>query len=142
MYQIEKAIETALKAHENKVDRYGKPYILHPIRVMIKMEDDAEKIVGVLHDVIEDSEITFDDLRKEGFSDEIINAVDCLTKREEEEYFDYIHRVIQNPIAKRVKLADLEDNMDLKRIDVITEKDIARLNKYLKAWKIINNFSK
>ena len=142
MYQIETALEIAIKAHKNQTDRYGKPYILHPLRVMMNVNNDEDKIAAILHDVVEDSDMTCDDLRKEGFSDEIIDAVDCLTKREGEEYFDYINRVLTNSMAIRVKLADLEDNMDLKRIDVITEKDIVRLNKYLKAWRMINEISK
>ena len=142
MYQIETALEIAIKAHKNQTDRYGKPYIFHPLRVMMNVDNDEDKVAAILHDVVEDSDITLDDLRKEGFPDEIINAVDCLTKRDGEEYIDYINRVLTSPIAKRVKLADLKDNMDLKRIDVITEKDIVRLNKYLKAWRMINEISK
>ena len=141
MYQIETALEIAIKAHKNQKDRYGKPYILHPLRVMMNVNGEDEKIAAILHDVVEDSEITLDDLRKSGFNVKIIDAVDCLTKREGEDYFDYIKRVLISPIAIRVKLADLEDNMDLKRIDIITEKDIARLNRYLKAWRILKKMS-
>lgn len=139
MYQIEKAIEIALKAHTGQKDRYGKPYILHPLRIMNKMETESEMIAAILHDVVEDSDISLDDLKKEGFNNEIINAVDNLTKREGENYFDYISRTINSPLSKKVKLGDLEDNMDLRRLDVISEKDTERFNKYLRAWKMIKN---
>lgn len=137
MYQIEKALELALKAHTGQKDRYGKPYILHPLRIMMKMETETEMITAILHDVVEDSDITLDDLRKENFPEEIIQAVDNLTKREGEDYFDYIKRAIAAPLSKKVKLGDLEDNMDIRRIDKISEKDIGRLNRYLIAWKMI-----
>ena len=137
MYQIEKALEIALKAHNDQKDRYGRPYILHPLRIMMKMEKDIYKTVAILHDVVEDSDITLNELKDEGFSNNIIEAVACLTKRKGENYFDYIHRVMSNPVAIEVKLADLEDNMDITRIDEIKEKDIERLNRYLKAWKML-----
>jgi (p)ppGpp synthase/HD superfamily hydrolase len=137
MYQLEKAIELALKAHNGQKDRYGKSYILHSLRVMMKMENENEMIAAVLHDVVEDSDLTLTDLKKEGFSNEIIDAIDCLTKREGEDYFNYINRAISTPLSKKVKLADLEDNMDIRRVDVLTEKDMERLIRYLKAWSMI-----
>ena len=137
MLQLEKAIELAFKVHKNQKDRYGKPYIFHPLRVMNKMDDDKEKIVAVLHDVIEDTELTYKDLCDAGFSEEIIDAIASISKQDGEEYFDYINRVMQNRLAVKVKLADLEDNMDVRRIEIITEKDRGRLNKYMKAYRMI-----
>ncbi len=132
---LEEAIEIAVEAHKGRKDRYGQPYILHPLRVMIRMNTEQEKITAVLHDVIEDTDITMEDLRKKGFTENILTAVDCMTKREGEPYDDYIKRTKSNPISLKVKIADLEDNMDIRRIKNITEKDIERLNKYRKYWK-------
>jgi len=137
MLQLEKAIELAFKVHKNQKDRYGKPYIFHPLRVMNKVEGDNEKIVAILHDVMEDSDLIKEDLKMEGFPEEIIEAVDSISKREGEEYSDYINRVMQNKLAVKVKLADLEDNMDVRRIETITEKDAERLNKYMKAYRLL-----
>ena len=130
---LEKAKEIAEKAHAGQRDKGGNPYILHPIRVMERCETELEKITAVLHDVVEDSEFTLEDLRKEGFPEEILEALDCLTHPRGEKYMDYIERVCQNPLAVRVKYADLQDNMDLSRIPNPTEKDHARLEKYKKA---------
>jgi (p)ppGpp synthase/HD superfamily hydrolase len=132
---LEKAISIAVKAHENQKDKAGMPYILHPLYIMLKMETESEKIAAVLHDVIEDTGYSLDNLKKEGFSDEIITALDCLTRRNEEDYFQYIERAASDSIAKKVKIADLEHNMDLKRLDDITDEDISRIvKKYKPAW--------
>jgi (p)ppGpp synthase/HD superfamily hydrolase len=137
MLQLEKAIDLAYRMHKNQKDRYGKPYIFHPLRVMNKMSTDKEKIVAVLHDVIEDTGLTYKDLCDAGFSEEIIDAIASISKQDDEEYFDYINRVMQNKLACKVKLADLEDNMDIRRIEIITEKDTERFNKYSKAYRMI-----
>ena len=102
-------MEFAEECHRGHVDKSGVMYTLHPLRVMRQMDTDTEKIVGVLHDVVEDSPITLQDLRQKGYSQEIVDALDCLTKREEESYEDFIERCKQNPIALKVKIADLED---------------------------------
>ena len=109
---LERAIVIATKAHAGQSNRYGQPYIFHPFRVMMKMNSDDERIVAVLHDVLEKSDLTTADLEKEGFSMEVTKAVDCLTRRdtENDDYFDYIERVRINPLAKAVKLADVADN--------------------------------
>ena len=130
---LEKAKEIAEKAHAGQRDKGGNPYILHPIRVMERCETELEKITAVLHDVLEDSEYTLEDLRKEGFADEILEALICLTHLEGEGYMEYIARICGNPLAARVKYADLQDNMDLSHIPNPTEKDHARLEKYKKA---------
>ena len=134
MATLEEAIALAVQAHKGQKDRNNQPYILHPLRVMMRLETETERIVGVLHDVIEDTSITPDDLRKAGYSEEVLAALDCVTKREGEAYEDFVLRSATNPVARRVKLADLEDNMDVKRLSEVKEKDIERLNRYLKAW--------
>jgi (p)ppGpp synthase/HD superfamily hydrolase len=135
MTPLQSALEIAVGAHHGQTDRYGAPYILHPLRVMERVETETEKIVAILHDVVEDTKWTFDDLRKKGFGDEIIQALDCLTKREGEPYEDFVNRSAANPLARRIKLADLEDNMDIRRMQAVTAKDAERLAKYLAAWQ-------
>lgn len=136
MPTLEKAISLAVAAHAGQLDKAGQPYILHPIRVMLDLEDEVDQIVGVLHDVIEDSRYTLDDLLEMGFSQEIIIALDHLTKRDNEPYDDYVSRTLRNPIARRVKRADLLDNMDIRRMaPILTEKDLDRLQRYRRAWE-------
>ncbi len=130
---VDKAIEIAIKAHLGQVDKGGKPYILHPLRLMMEFQNESEMIVAVLHDVVEDSDYTFEDLKKIGFSDEIINALNCLTKRNKEKYDDFILRVASNDLAVKVKIKDIKDNLDLTRITSITENDLKRIKKYHRA---------
>lgn len=138
MATLERAIRIAVKAHKGQTDKYGNPYILHPMRVMGMGRTDDEKIVGILHDVVEDSEWTFDDLRREGFPERIIQALDCVTKRSDDEDYDkFVARTRTNPLAIRVKLNDLTDNMDIRRMGQVKEKDVKRLNKYLRAYKLL-----
>lgn len=137
-----RAIEIAQKAHLGETDKQGKPYILHPMRVMERCSGENEKICAVLHDVVEDSDWTFDMLAAEGFSDEIIEAIICLTKKKNEEYSDFIERISCNKIAVAVKLNDLRDNMDITRLDTITEMDIARLRKYLMSYYKLLQYKK
>ena len=139
---LKKAISLAEKVHQGQVDKGGHPYIGHPKRVMEKCKTIEEKIVAILHDVVEDTEYTADDLRKEGFSEEIITALFCLTHQEGEGYMEYIERICENSLAVRVKYADLQDNMDLSRIPDPTEKDLARLEKYKLAKKRIEEAMK
>ncbi|MDR2647684.1 MAG: HD domain-containing protein [Oscillospiraceae bacterium] len=140
MSTLNKAIEIAAKAHAEQVDKGGNPYILHPLRVMLNCEDETARICAVLHDVIEDTDITPDDLRVEGFGEDVIAALDCLTKRNGENYDDFISRVLTNLTACRVKLADLADNMDLTRIPNPTAKDEERIKKYSEAANRITAF--
>ena len=140
MSTLNRAIEIATKAHEGATDKYGAPYINHVTRVMSMGQNDNEKIVGVLHDVIEDTQWTFEDLEKEGFSREVINALRCVTKTtDDEDYEEFISRVKINPLAVKVKLNDLTDNLDIKRMPVVLESDLKRLNKYLKAYNELIN---
>jgi (p)ppGpp synthase/HD superfamily hydrolase len=139
MSDLIKAISIATSAHKNQVDKGGKPYIEHPLRVMKQMTTDATRIVAVLHDVIEDSDYSFADLVVEGFNEEIVQAIEALTKQKGESYKNYLRRIKTNPIAIAVKLADLQDNMDLTRLPAITEKDIERQKKYSKAVATLTN---
>lgn len=133
VYMLEKAILIAANAHLGQVDKAGKPYILHPLRLMLSRKNETEMICAVLHDVIEDTDITFDYLSEEGFSEEVLIALEALTRLNNESYDEFINRIINNKIACYVKLADLQDNMDLSRINNPTERDYQRIEKYRKA---------
>lgn len=135
MSLLEKAITIAVDAHRGQKDKAGAPYILHPLRIMGRMETEPEKIVAVLHDVVEDTHWTFESLKREGFPDEILTALAGVTQREGEGYEDFVKRSAANPIARRVKMADLEDNLDLRRLGTLTAKDVKRLGKYRRAWE-------
>jgi (p)ppGpp synthase/HD superfamily hydrolase len=139
MSTLVKALEIALRAHQDQTDKAGAPLVRHPLRVMMKMDTDEEKIATVLHDVVEDSYWTLEDLRKAGFSDAVLNLVDLLTRRQSESYEHFIERVKAHPTAIKIKIADLEDNMDLKRLPDLTEKDVARLKRYHRAWNELKN---
>jgi len=142
MSTLERAIEMAAKAHEGKVDKAGAPYILHPLRVMLKLKKSEERIAAVLHDVVEDSDFTLEDLRSKGFPDDVVDAVDAVTMRPGESYDDFVRRAALNPIGRRVKLADLEDNCDLSRIANPTKEDYERLAKYQRATESISSISR
>ena len=143
MSTLERAIAIAAEAHAGAVDKAGAPYILHPIRVMLGVSTAAERIVAILHDVVEDSVWTFDALRAEGFSEEIIGGLESVTKRDEDEPYDeFVARAAANPIGKQVKLADLKDNLDLSRLSNPTKKDLVRTEKYRRAVEFITAFGK
>ena len=131
---LEKAIILAAEAHKGQVDKAGRPYILHPLRMMAKMKTDSEMIAAVLHDVAEDTPWTMTQLKNEGFPSKVLKAIRCLTKRKGEDYMDFVARAASNPIARKVKIADLEDNMDVRRISNFTPRDGERLAKYTRAW--------
>ena len=136
MSTLERAIQIATEAHKGQLDKAGRDYIGHPLRVMEMGKTEDEKIVGVLHDVIEDTDWTFEMLEAEGFSREVIEALKCVTKlSENENYDDFIERVKKNPLAVAVKINDLTDNMDIRRLPYLSDKDVKRLKKYLKAYK-------
>ena len=133
---LDRAKAIATSAHEGQVDKAGKPYIEHPMRVMNMGKTVEEKIAGVLHDVVEDSDWTFEMLEKEGIPKDVMDALRCVTKLSEYENYDhFIERVKTNPLAVKVKLNDLKDNMDITRLGEVTEKDLARLNKYIRAYR-------
>ena len=137
MANLERAIEIAAKAHAGQVDKGGQPYILHPLRVMLRVPEAESRIVAVLHDVVEDAEITYDDLRAEGFSGSVLAALEALTKQPGESRTDAARRARANPIAREVKLADNAENMDLSRIPEPTEKDYKRIVEYREVRKIL-----
>jgi len=137
MATLERAILIAAQAHLGQRDKAGAAYILHPLRMMMRMESEAAMIAAVLHDVVEDSDWTLEQLRGEGFSEEILQAVDCLTRRDGETYEEFVARAQANAIARQVKIADLEDNMNVKRIGEMTPKDLARIDKYHRAWRAL-----
>lgn len=133
MPTLEDAISLAAKAHRRRKDKGGAAYILHPLRVMLRMKTNDERIVALLHDVIEDTEYTPEDLRKAGYSLKILRSLDYLTKRDGEEYDQFIKRVKRNPLARKVKIADLKDNLDLTRIKKPKQRDFMRIEKYRRA---------
>lgn len=136
---IELALHRALKAYSGKVDKAGKPYILHPLRLAARLEDQISQSVALLHDVIEDSDATEDDLRDDGFPESVISAVVALTRRKGESYEAFIDRVRVHPLARKIKLLDIEDNMNLLRLNAVTESDLQRIAKYHRAWKRLDS---
>jgi (p)ppGpp synthase/HD superfamily hydrolase len=137
MATLEDAVSIAAQAHRGQKDKAGDPYLLHPLRMMLRMKSEAEMIAAVLHDVVEDSDWTLEQLRDSGFSEDVLQAVDCLTHRSGESYEEFIKRAQQNPIARQVKIADLEDNMNIQRIVEITARDLERLAKYHRSWCVL-----
>lgn len=137
--QSKKAYEIANKAHLGQVDKVGEDYIKHPEKVASFVKTDEEKAVAYLHDVIEDTELTLEDLYKYGFSEEVLKAVDVITKKKGQDYQAYLNFVKENKLARVVKLADLRHNSDLTRLINITEKDIERKEKYQKAIDFLNS---
>lgn len=137
--QSEKAYEIAKKAHLGQIDKAGEDYIKHPEKVASFVNSDEEKAVAYLHDVIEDTELTLEGLREYGFSEEVLKAVDVITKKKGQDYQTYLNSVKENKLARVVKLADLRHNSDLTRLINITEKDIERKEKYQKAIDFLNS---
>jgi (p)ppGpp synthase/HD superfamily hydrolase len=139
MKLIETSLQIALRAYGGKTDKAGREYILHPLRLMAKMETDLERSAALLHDVIEDSEIAAEDLLAEGIPAEVVEAVQYLTKREGEDYMEFVARAKQNKLAAKVKIADIEDNIDVLRLTSLDEYDLARIKKYHSAWRFLKD---
>lgn len=137
MSTLERAVAIAAEAHAGQADKAGAPYLLHTLRVMLQLETAEERMAGVLHDVVEDSPWTLDQLRAEGFSPQVLDAVDAVTRQEVESYEDFVLRAGRHPIGRRVKIADLRDNLDLSRIPHPTERDRARLDRYRRALELL-----
>ncbi len=135
MSTIERAIAIAAEAHAGQRDKAGQPYILHCLRVMLRLESETERIAAVLHDLFEDTDWQREDLHREGFPSQVVDAIVALTRLEGESYEAFVRRAGSNPIARRVKLADLEDNMDLSRIRSPSERDHVRVRKYQEAHR-------
>ena len=137
--KTKKAMEICFETHKKQVDKSGIPYVFHPFHLAEQMTDEETTIVALLHDVVEDSDITFEYLENEGFDKAIIDAIKLLTHKDKTvKYHDYVRKIKDNPIAKAVKLADLAHNSDITRLDVVTEKDLKRRQKYLEAIEILN----
>lgn len=132
---LARAIAIAASAHQHQRDRANAPYILHPLRMMMRGQTLEEQIVAVLHDVVEDSDWTLEQLAAEGFPPQIVNAIACLTRRQDETYDEFIDRILPHPLATRVKRFDLEDNMTLTRLGQLTDKDVERLQRYHQAYQ-------
>jgi (p)ppGpp synthase/HD superfamily hydrolase len=140
MNLIEQAIALAVEAHTGEVDKEGKPYVLHPLRLMLQMETAEEMITAVLHDVIEDTPITLDDLRQKGFPETVLTALALLTHdTASTSYEEYVAAIKPNPLAGKVKLADLAHNMDIRRLPKLEMKDYGRLERYRRAWDALTN---
>lgn len=137
MATLDKAIIIATQAHRYQRDKAGRPYILHPLRVMMAMDNEQEMTAAVLHDVVEDSKWTLERLRGEGFSAEILEVIDALTRRKDESYQEYASRAGAQPVARKIKLADLRDNMDITRLVELTDESIQRLRQYHTTWQML-----
>lgn len=139
MSTLEKAIALAAKKHAGQIDKAGQPYILHPLRLMLNVDSIEQKMVAVMHDLLEDTDTTIVDLISLGFSQNVIDAVVALTKKEGENRLDAAKRIVKNPLARTVKLADLADNMDISRIKSPTARDVLRLEEYKKVKEFLLN---
>ncbi|MEJ2538587.1 MAG: HD domain-containing protein [Gemmatimonadota bacterium] len=137
MSTLERAISIAAEAHAGQTDKSGAPYILHPLRVMMRVEGDDARIAAVLHDLVEDTHWTFDDLRTEGFDEAVVAALDALTRREGELYMDFCRRAATNELARQVKLADIDDNLDPARVAALPEQNRSLPDRYRKARAIL-----
>lgn len=132
-----KALKLCFAAHRDQTDKSGMPYVFHPFHLAEQMKDEYTTIVALLHDVVEDTDITFDDLAAEGFPEEVISALRLLTHEDGVEYMDYVARIKDNPIAVAVKLADLKHNSDTSRLDTVDEKALKRVEKYAEAIQLL-----
>lgn len=132
---LDEAIKLATQAHYGQVDKAGAVYILHPLRLMMRMNSDEERITAVLHDAVEDTSVTLNVLEALGFSNNVINAIDSLTRRDGEDYSSFIDRVNLSPLARKVKIEDIRDNLDVTRLPSLTSKDTDRIRKYHEALK-------
>ena len=132
-----KALKLCFEAHKEQIDKSGMPYVFHPFHLAEQMTDEATTVVALLHDVVEDTELTFEDLEKQGFGEEIISALKLLTHNDDTPYMDYVAKIKNNKIATAVKLADLKHNSDLSRLDTVDEKALKRKEKYEKAIKLL-----
>ena len=134
-----KALKLCFEAHKNQVDKTGIPYVFHPFHLAEQMKDEYSTVCALLHDVVEDTEYTFEDLIKMGFPNEVIEALKLLTHEDDVPYMDYVKALSVNPIAKAVKIADLTHNSDTSRLDVVDEWALKREEKYKKALEFLNN---
>lgn len=132
-----RALALCFEAHKDQKDKSGLPYVFHPFHLAEQMEDEDTTIVALLHDVIEDTEYTIEDLQKAGFTQNVISAIALMTHDPQMPYMEYVRAIKSNPIARAVKLADLRHNSDMTRLDIITQRDEERSQKYLDAIVIL-----
>ncbi len=137
--QTKMALKLCFEAHKHQIDKSGMPYVFHPFHLAEQMTTEETVITALLHDVVEDTAYTLEDLRNMGFSENVLQAISLLTHDENTEYFSYIEKIRENPIAKTVKLADLRHNSDLSRLDTIDEKALKRCEKYKKAIALLED---
>ena len=133
------ALKLCFEAHKDQIDKSGMPYVFHPFHLAEQMADENTTIVALLHDVIEDTEYTLDDLRKFGFAEDVLSAISLMTHADDVPYMEYVVKIKTNPIAKAVKLADLKHNSDMSRLDRITQTDEERAKKYKQAIELLEN---
>ena len=133
-----KALRISFDAHKNQTDKSGMPYVYHPFHLAEQMDDEYTTCVALLHDVVEDSDLSLDDLIKEGFPKEVTDAISLMTHDESVPYLDYVAEIKKNPIARKVKLADLRHNSDLSRLNIVDDRALERVEKYQKAIRILN----
>jgi (p)ppGpp synthase/HD superfamily hydrolase len=141
MSSLENAISIALEAHRGEVDQSGAPYILHPLRLMVQMDTEEEMITAVLHDVVEDGGISISMLRDQGFAQNILDAVESVTRKENESYEDFIKRAGLNAMGRKIKYADLMDNLDVSRLGKLTDRDLNRIKKYHNALALLKKIA-
>ncbi len=134
-----KALKLCFEAHKNQVDKSGMPYVFHPFHLAEQMTDERTTIVALLHDIVEDTDYTFDDLRNMGFESDIIDALMLMTHDKAVPYMEYVAKIKNNPIARTVKLADLRHNSDLSRLDTVDEKALKRKDKYSEAIRLLTD---
>lgn len=134
-----KALKLCFEAHKNQVDKTGLPYVFHPFHLAEQMDNEIATVCALLHDIVEDTEYTFEDLKNMGFPNEVIEVLKLLTHEENVPYMDYVKALSINPIAKAVKIADLMHNSDTSRLDVVDEWALKREEKYKKALEFLKN---
>ncbi len=132
-----KALKLCFEAHKEQIDKSGMPYVFHPFHLAEQMKTEETTVVALLHDLVEDTDYTIEDLTSMGFSKTITDAIALMTHADDMDYMEYVRKIKNNPIAKTVKLADLKHNSDLTRLDVVDEKALSRKEKYLKAIKLL-----
>ena len=137
--QTKKALKLCFEAHKNQVDKSGMPYVFHPFHLAEQMTTEETVITALLHDVVEDTSYTLEDLKNMGFPEQVVQAVSLLTHDDNTDYMEYILKIRENPIARAVKLADLCHNSDLSRLDTVDEKALKRCEKYKKAIALLEN---
>jgi (p)ppGpp synthase/HD superfamily hydrolase len=134
---LEDAIELAVEAHRGRRDKLGRPYILHPLRLMSRLATPAEQMAALLHDVIADSDMTIDDFRSRHYDADVVEALDRLNRRDDQTFDAFIARIAEHPVARKVKIADLADNLDLRNWSEIGEPERERLTRYRSGWETL-----